>query len=228
MERPGAHGWRTADLLVRISHTTLAVERELRTTFQRLDACILAARLLHDVFAADEIEVALLPCRVAVWNGVWIRYVAEHGAPPQTLAESERLAAAGGWCSAMGAGYIDARDVAFGFDRARRAYNGHLVAVVADRWLVDPTLGQVTDPQRAIAAGPLVTEICDAAFLRGEVALANLFAWGDAPPVHVTYEAVPDDLSFRDAPIWSAPEAVWLARRVRADVERAARALSGG
>lgn len=215
MEHAAAQGPRTAgERLALLERIACATEQVLRATASSADNCIAGARVARDVARACGFGAVVLPTRVAVWNRVWIEYVERAGRAPETLAESEALLADGGWCVAVGAGYLDERDAPFGYRPERGSYNGHLVTVVDGRWLVDCTLGQVSDRGRGIVTGPLVVELGSSGFLLGRGHVASRFRWGTHPVVHVTYESVPADRSFRDAPAWCAPEGRELAEAV--------------
>ena len=184
---------------------------------ERADACIAASRALAHVLELRGHRARLLPCRVAVWNRVWIKHVSETGRVPSTMDEATDLLFQGGWCVALGAGFPDDRHARFGFHPERAQYNGHMVVVVDDRWLLDPTLGQTSDPEHLIVTGPLCTEIDVPNFLGGEDHLKSLFVWPPHDRVHVTYEAVPHDISFRATEIWH--DETW--RKISAFVQAA-------
>lgn len=171
----------------------------------RADACIAASRALARVLELRGHKARLLPCRVAVWNRVWIGHIAETGRSPGSMDEATDLMMRGGWCVALGAGYPDDRDAPFGYRPERNSYNGHMVVVADDRWLLDPTLGQTSDPEHLIVTGPLTTSIDDPRFLQGRAHLASLFVWPPHDRVHITYEAMPNDISFRATDIWDDP-----------------------
>jgi len=66
---------------------------------------------------------------------------------------------------------------------------------------------------------PVSRKVIERVAKEGSAVLANLFAWGGHEPVHVTYEAVAQDHSYLQAPIWSAREARWVKRRVLAALD---------
>ena len=213
MEHAPAHGpRRDGERLAFLESLACAAEQVLRESGTS-HACIGAAQIVRAVARAHGLDTIIVPTRVAVWNSVWIDFVGLNGRPPSTRTESESLLNAGGWCVAIGAGYPDDREARFGYSAERGSYNGHLVAVVEGRWLVDPTLGQTADAARGLVTGPLVAEIGSSAFLLGIAHFASRFRWGTHPQVHVTYEAVPEDQSYRATPAWRAPGLGLLARR---------------
>lgn len=215
MDHAPAHGTRTAgERLALLQEIACAADRVLRARLDTPDSCIAGAAIVRDVARTCGISALVIPTRVAIWNGVWIDFVSRTGRAPETVAESEALLERGGWCVGIGAGYLDERDAPFGFRPERGSYNGHLVTVVEGRWLVDCTLGQAADPEHGIVTGPLVVELGSSGFLMGRGHLASRFRWGTHPIVHVTYEGVPHDRSYRDAPAWRAPERRELAEAV--------------
>lgn len=146
--------------------------------------CILAARLMHDWLTDNGIPSAVLPCRVTIWNDVLM----ERG---------------GGYVS-IGYGYPDDLRAAFGYHTRRDSYNGHLVVRVGDL-ILDPTLGQASDPARRIVAGPLLARVDRPGFFAGVTHFADTFRWGAHPALRVAYEAQPSDLTYRRTYHWNDP-----------------------
>lgn len=153
----------------------------------RESLCILAARVLHDSLAEYGIESSIVPCQVMIWNAALV----------------ER----GTWCVGIGHGYPDEPRAPFGYHPARNSYNGHLAVRVGDM-ILDPSLGQATDPAHAIFTGPLLARVDRAAFFAGVTQFSDVFRWGEHPALRVTYLAQPQDLSYRRTPHWNDPYAV--------------------
>lgn len=152
----------------------------------RESLCVLAARVLYDSLREHAIECSVLPCRVMIWNDALI----ERGA----------------WCVGIGHGYPDEPRAPFGYHTARESYNGHLVVRVGDV-ILDPSLGQATDPAHHIFTGPLLAKVTRAAFFAGAVHFSDVFRWGMHPALRLTYVAEPHDLSYRRTPHWHDPYA---------------------
>lgn len=149
--------------------------------------CILAARVLHDSLNHYGIQASVLPCRVMIWN--------------------DALVERGAWFVGIGHGYPDDPRAAFGYHPLRNSYNGHVVVRVGDT-ILDPSLGQATDPARGIFAGPLLAKIERPGFFAGVMPFSDVFRWADHPALRVTYLAQPNDLSYRRTPHWNDPYAV--------------------
>lgn len=164
-----------------------ATVRIVQSLQPRQSLCILAARMMHDWLTARGIESSVLPCRVLVWN--------------DAIPEPES------WSVGIGHGYPDARSAAFGYHTGRDSYNGHLV-VRSGNLILDPTLGQASDPARKICAGPLVARVQGEQFFTGVARFSDVFRWGLQPSLRITYAAEPADLSYRRTPDWNcAPRA---------------------
>lgn len=146
--------------------------------------CVLAARLMHDWLNRNGIENAVLPARVSIWN--------------EALMEREASYVS------IGYGYPDDRNAAFGYHPKRDSYNGHLVVRAGDI-ILDPTLGQASNPALGILAGPLLARVPRPAFFAGVTEFADVFRWAGQAPVHVAYRAEPTDLSYRRTYHWNDP-----------------------
>lgn len=157
--------------------------------------CVLAARLMHDWLNARGIENSVLPVRVTIWNEV--------------VFERES------WFVNIGHGYPGDRGAAFGYHPARDSYNGHLVVRVG-RILLDPTLGQASNPALGIVAGPLLARVVNPAFYAGITEFADVFRWGANAPLRVAYRAEPSDLSYRRTYHWNDPYREQLVRALDA------------
>lgn len=140
---------------------------------------------MHDWLTERGIAAAVLPCRVLLWN--------------DALPEPEA------WSVGIGHGYPDERSAPFGYHTARDSYNGHVVVRAGDL-ILDPTLGQASDPARKVCAGPLLARVQGAAFFAGVARFSDVFRWGGQPPLRVTYAAEPADLSYRRTPDWNCAQ----------------------
>lgn len=115
------------------------------------DSCVLATRVV--CLALGEIGVKASPLPVA-FSGYSPRYVQaarngevkfENGETvPQDV--QDRLAAEGAWNIRIGHGY--------GPGERRLRFDGHLVALVERRWVLDLTIHQATRPQKGMFFAP--------------------------------------------------------------------------
>ena len=156
--------------------------------------CILGARLMHDWLLQHGVESSVLPCRVTIWNAAVLEREAEF--------------------VSIGYGYPDDRRAAFGYHPARDSYNGHLVVRVGDM-ILDPTLGQASNPVLGIVSGPLMARIKQPTFFAGIGDFADEFRWGLGPRMRVSYRAEPTDLSYRRTYHWNDPQRAELVAALR-------------
>ena len=137
---------------------------------------------MHDWLERHRIESCVLPCRVAISN------------------------CTGAWCVGIGQGYPDDRAAAFGYHPLRNSYNGHLLVRVDD-FILDTTLGQVSDHRHGIFAGPLLARVSHPTFFVGITPFSDVFRWDAHPPNQVTYAAEPTDLTYQRTHDWHHPQA---------------------
>lgn len=113
---------------------------------------------------------------------------------PGSAAERERWVAETGGTS-IGIGYgLGPRALAGSWD-------GHLVVIVARRWLADVTLGQASRPEEGLELGPVVLPVGEP-FLHGNAPLLMERRDGTV----LRYDAQPGRRDYRASPDWSGRE----------------------
>jgi hypothetical protein len=162
------------------------VREELRIgTLYRPDCCIAATAVLIDVL--DYFRLTARPLRViaTVYNPAMSERILREGMP--TLAEAERDWFPNG-CYSLAAG--------IGAPESGK-WPGHLVAILADKVLIDLTLDQANRPQHDIVLPmPLVAPL-PPDFLAEDGQMA-----GQVNGCRVVYEARPSDHSFDRSNDW--------------------------
>jgi hypothetical protein len=156
----------------------------------RPDTCILTVRALLDVCSYFGVPARALAARVQVYNAAMAAVVRAHGLePPRDVLD--RALAAGAW------------SVAVGYPPQPPAppapWYGHLVAVVGDDLLVDPSLDQASRPQKGIAVPVPVLFRADPGGLSGRRATPLVGPDGTL----VLYDALPDERGHRRTPDWT-------------------------
>jgi hypothetical protein len=145
--------------------------------------CLAATRIAVEVLGRFDFSVRPLVVKVAVHNPALVA----KGRLPASNEEARRWReednAAVAVCGAQGAG-------------RHGHWPGHLVAIVAERCLIDLSLPQVNRADRDIALTPLLCKV-ESAFLAGTARLAFLLNH-----CRVVYDALPDDRSFDGIGDW--------------------------
>jgi hypothetical protein len=154
----------------------------------RPDSCILAARVLVDVFDRLHAKVRPLSVVVDVFNPAMLtRAEAEGGRLPADTQEYQRwVEESGCWWLTMGGGG----------DSKPGRWSGHVAVVAWESVLIDLTLAQASRPQRAIVLAPAAIQV-GGSFLDGtdrRVVTMN------GSELH--YLARPEDRSFMRSPDW--------------------------
>ncbi len=151
----------------------------------RRDSCILHTRVAVDVLARLGVSARPLAVKVTVANSEWVRLGKRLNRPPERDEWTDDT-----WVLGMGFG-LDPR-------QTRPGYDGHVIAIVNERFALDLTLDQASRPERSMVVGPHYWP-AHPMFLRGE-----------RPDVHVStdgsvaiYQANPDERSFTQYPDWN-------------------------
>jgi hypothetical protein len=146
--------------------------------------CILHTRYAVDALRELGVRTRPLTTRVMVGNAEWRRLASELGRWPLADEWTEET-----WCIGVGYG-PDPRE-------ERPGYDGHVIAVVNDRWALDLTIDQASRPQHGIELSPHHWPVTPA-FLRGDQ--PDVFRTEDGSVV--VYDAMPDDKGFLTVPDW--------------------------
>lgn len=146
--------------------------------------CILHTRYAVDTLRDLGLRARPFTTRVMVGNAEWRRIAEQIGRWPQADEWTDEA-----WCVGVGFG-ADPRD-------ERPGYDGHVIAVVNDRWALDLTIDQANRPQYGIELSPHYWPATPA-FLRGDEPAQFLVGEGS----HVHYDAMPDDREFLHTPDW--------------------------
>lgn len=161
------------------------------------DACIAATRVAIHALAEKRVPARALHVSVVAYNPPYRELLEARHADPEGWDslphdEKERLTVEwrerGAWSVLLG----------FGADpRAKRpGYDGHVVAIVKERWLLDLTIGQAARPHKGIHLEAGFAPV-DRDFLRGEKPIT--FKFGDATAI---YYAEPERRGYLLAPDW--------------------------
>jgi hypothetical protein len=156
--------------------------------YRRRDTCILSTRIATIVLRDQGIRARPLACQLMAGNAEWARVSAEflerYGRWP-----TQREWTDGMWSVGIGYG-TDPR-------AARPGYDGHLIAVVEERYGLDLTLDQASRPAKGFTTQPSYFQT-PPEFLRGDTALPLII--GDA---YLRYDPTPEERSFLRAPDWT-------------------------
>lgn len=155
--------------------------------------CILTTAALIDALAADGIPATPLAVGVFLMNGTFYERALAERRFPEGGAELNGWIAGGAW--SVGVGY-GAENPA----KAVGRWDGHLVALVRGRYLVDASLDQCDRPQHGIAAG-LVVEALGTPVLTTPAVNGMRVQVGLQQGMAV-YELRPGDRSYERAPDW--------------------------
>jgi hypothetical protein len=152
--------------------------------------CILHTRIAVDVLRELDVRARPMAMRVMAGNASWrglCKQLGRYPQPDEWTAET--------WCLGIGYG-ADPR-------AERPGYDGHVIAVVNDRWGLDLTLDQASRPQKGMRFSPHFWQVSPE-FLRGEEHDALSTSEGSV----VVYQALPEERGFLTAPDWTLPRKV--------------------
>jgi hypothetical protein len=126
----------------------LAPLRECLLSVVSLDSCICSTRILLGVAQAMGIEARPQAVHVEIRNAILVRYLDSTPSPTEDPDEIQRLKEAGAYMLRTDS---EAAPV------EGNAWNGHLVAVIEDSWLLDITADQFNRPRHGVTIDhPLV------------------------------------------------------------------------
>lgn len=168
------------------------------------DACIAAARITSEVAQRFGHRARPLSVRATVLNEPYARLLEEIG--PIDKENQARYVREGAWSVVVG--HHDEQESMKTeqkrlLEGRRPGWNGHVVTILGEAFIIDPTIVQTARPERGItfprneAAAP-EREVMRA-FLKGETILGGEHANG----VTVIYEAFPADKSFVMSRDWT-------------------------
>lgn len=155
------------------------------------DTCILQTRVGISALALMRIPARPLPVKCVVMNAPYRKHVFERPREEHdtlTPEEVEAIKATGAWSVQLGLG-PNPLDV-------RPRYDGHLLMVVKDRWVVDLSLDQASRPDRDINLHPFVIDA--PAFARGKTPFLPVMFGGTS--VVYTHH---DNHTYLNAPDWT-------------------------
>lgn len=151
------------------------------------DTCILHTRLAVDTLRAAGLRARPLAAQVAVFNEAFAELARALGRMPAKGDDIPDEA----WSVHIGYGTPVAAE--------RPGYDGHVLAIVNERYAVDLTLDQASRPLKGIVVGPHWWEVREG-FLTGEA--VEIFARAGS---YVRYEAMPGERGFLSAGDWRLP-----------------------
>jgi hypothetical protein len=149
------------------------------------DTCILHTRVAVDALRSFGVRARGFTARVTVGNAEWVKDCERVG----HICDDVSQWSENSWCLGIGFG-ADPR-------KERPGYDGHVIAIVNDRYGLDLTIDQASRPQRNIELGAHYWKLRPG-FLTGEV--PEVFTVADGSMV--IYQAVPEDRGFLTVPDW--------------------------
>jgi hypothetical protein len=158
------------------------------------DSCILHTRIAVDVLRQLGVRARPLAARVTAGNASWTALCKQLNRYPLPDEWSDET-----WCLGIGFG-ADPR-------KERPGYDGHVIAVVNERWGLDLTLDQASRPAKGMRFAPHYWRVTPE-FLRGDAIDALATTDGSI----VVYQALPEERGFLTVPDWT------LARKVGASI----------
>lgn len=170
-------------------------------------SCILHTRLAVDVLRELGIRARPMAARVIVGNASWARLGRQLGRLPTSAEWGDET-----WCVGIGFGEDPRRD--------RPGYDGHVFAVVDERWALDLTLDQTSRPAHGMRLAPHFWE-ASPEFLAGDEPMALR-----APDESIAiYYAEPEERGYLTVPDWTMPRKVGRAFPAREQVLAMVRAI---
>jgi hypothetical protein len=171
-----------------LDHVIKAVPQGIDEAGMTTNACILASRLTVEMLRAKGVRARPLPVKLRVFNAIYVDYVLRYGSDELPVEAREQAVKDGAWGVVVGFG-SDKND-GWGWD-------GHVVVIAEERYLVDPTAHQVKRLKHSIDAEPFWTESRELA--RGESAS---FVNHEDDCVWF-YEPDPENKGYLSTPAWS-------------------------
>ena len=167
------------------------------------NSCIPTTRVLVAALENLGIKARPLSVRATVINGQYIAAVEELGRPFRDKAEAMV------WHRSKGV-----FSYGIGAKAAPGTWQGHLVAVVRQRVLVDLTIGQADHPEHDMVLSPMFCDV-SGRFLNGH----EQATFGNNG-CRVLYEALPGDRGYQATPNWHYADCVDMAREVEKRVRQ--------
>jgi len=173
---------RERDALAWMDHMCLTIPTMLTTAGLGRGTCILHTRIATLLARKAGVRARPLTCALTVANAEWLALAEELDRMPDV--EEWR---GGEWALGIGQGKAP----------GQKGYDGHVVVVVEDRWVLDLTLDQANRPQHGIEVRPGYFRV-ERDWLRGGRRIA--FRRNGA---FIQYEARPEDRGFLAVPDWT-------------------------
>lgn len=160
----------------------------------RRDSCIPATRIAVLALRELGVRAAPVPCEALVYNAAYVARTTAEGRMPHDVAEAEVW-----WQEdrAWGIG-IGCRELS---EPAEGAWNGHLVALIDGRTLLDLAIDQADRPARDISIEDPVLADVPREWRHGDL---RFHVPHDG--AHVFYKATPDNTGYLTAPDWTRLE----------------------
>lgn len=180
------------------------------------DSCILATRVAILALGEFGIKATPIVCRVDILNAAYAKAMREGRLEPGSLtdADAKVLQEEGCWALCIG----DPRHEGVLRPDGRRGFNGHVVALVERKWVLDLTIHQASRPNKDINLEPHHFE-APSGFIHGYEPLV-----GRDESVWLRYQRIANQ-RFLQAPDWvQVRRDLW---EVRTAVEVLRLALSG-
>jgi hypothetical protein len=153
-------------------------------------SCISSVRILTEVLDYFGHSSEPLPCTTMVFNAKGYE-LAEQGVPvDQWPPEAHSV-------GALGSGRLKPEV---------NGWDGHLVALVEDHWLVDPSLDQFSRPERGITTVPVVLDVTM------WTDRSRACQWGRPDGQVLVYQVMPSPGPWRESPDWCGRENLKLFR----------------
>lgn len=146
-------------------------------------ACILSTKAVVEVFRAKGVRARAVPVKLRVLSPELVRRI-EAGEKMDEENQQEWLDA-GAW--EVSIGHVPAE---------RSGWDGHLVALVKERWLVDASAHQARRPAKGIDVEPFVSEV-HPDFLKGHACAV------EQNGSLLIYEYDPENKLYLRAPAWT-------------------------
>jgi hypothetical protein len=168
-----------------------------------LDCCVLATGVLIDILKAGGIHAEPVSVQVTVWNrAAWELHQTEPFALDDKLCLDRIDADPDAYLLALGfpANLVTQRKP----DLPGGRWNGHLIAAT-DTYLLDPTIGQMSRPERGLTIPPLTVRLRGRFRNGGDNNALGLELNQLDQPWRIVYVAKPDNRAYRSSPDWKGP-----------------------